>query len=294
MNRAGRAVERTAGRTAERTTGRKTGRTAGRTTGRVAERTERRATGKIIWTFNFLGIAFIVICYLLMNLKEKESGLPYGQLYFDEELSGYRGIIPNSLLGLMEKNPETKEFVLNYPVYKDYQADMNLSVELDSEGIPLFLQWDERWGYKTYGDDFMALNGCGPTCLSMVYCGLTGDDEWNPYEVAKMADNGGYYVDGAGSSWELMSSGAEEMGLTVHNVIFDGAHIRSELSKGRPIICAMWPGDFTTAGHFIVLAGEAEDGSIIVRDPNSIIRSEKNWALDILLPQIKNLWSYSY
>lgn len=233
-----------------------------------------RKAGKIIWTLNFIGIAFIVACYLLINRREEEG-------------------IPKSLLGLMEKNPEAKEFVLNYPEYKDLAPDRNLSVELDGEGIPLFLQWDERWGYESYGDDFLALNGCGPTCLSMVCCGLSGDDEWNPYEVAKMADEDGYYVDGAGSSWDLMESGAKKLGLTVHSVIFDEAHIRSELQEGRPIICAMWPGDFTTSGHFIILADETENGDIIVRDPNSIIRSEKTWRLSELIPQIKNLWSYS-
>ena len=63
----------------------------------------------------------------------------------------------------------------------------------------------------------------------MVVCGLTGDTKWNPYEVAKMAEDNGYYVDGSGSSWELMSSGAEKLGLTVSSVIFDAEHIRASL-----------------------------------------------------------------
>ena len=92
----------------------------------------------------------------------------------------------------------------------------------------------------------------------------------------------------------MMESGAVALGLTVHSVIYDADHVRKELEEGRPIICAVWPGDFTTSGHFIVLAGIAEDGNIIVRDPNSIVRSEKTWALSEILPQIKNLWSYSY
>jgi len=260
----------------------------------MKQRRKKRSVGKIIWSLNFCGFAFIIVCYLLLYIHEEESGLTFYQLYFDEELSKYYGEIPNSLLGLMEKNPEAKSFVLNYPEYKKYEPDRDLSDELENEGIPLLLQWDERWGYEPYGDDFHALNGCGPTCLSMVYLGLSGDDAWNPYEVARMAEDGGYYADGAGSLWELMKSGAEAIGLTVYSVIYDAEHIRKELEEGRPIICAMWPGDFTTSGHFIVLAGVTEDGSIIVRDPNSKIRSEKTWALNEILPQIKNLWSYSY
>lgn len=60
-----------------------------------------------------------------------------------------------------------------------------------TEQIPLFLQWDERWGYETYGDDFFATDACGPTTLSMVVCGLSGSAVWNPLEVARFADEQG-------------------------------------------------------------------------------------------------------
>lgn len=119
---------------------------------------------------------------------------------------------PESLIALVERNPETKDFVLDYPKYKGLE-EIDISKDVMKGEIPHFLQWDERWGYETYGSDFLAVTGCGPTCLSMVTCGLTGDTQWNPYEVAKMAEDNGYYVDGSGSSWDLMSSGAEKLGL---------------------------------------------------------------------------------
>ena len=145
---------------------------------------------------------------------------------------------PESLIALVERNPETKDFVLDYPKYKGLE-EIDISKEVTKGEIPHFLQWDERWGYETYGSDFLAVTGCGPTSLSMVVCGLTGDTKWNPYEVAKMAEDNGYYVDGSGSSWELMSSGAEKLGLTVSSVIFDAEHIRATLESGQPIICVM-------------------------------------------------------
>ena len=143
---------------------------------------------------------------------------------------------PESLIALVERNPETKDFVLDYPKYKGLE-EIDISKDVMKGEIPHFLQWDERWGYETYGSDFLAVTGCGPTCLSMVTCGLTGDTQWNPYEVAKMAEDNGYYVDGSGSSWALMSSGAEKLGLTVSSVIFDAEHIRATLEAGQPIIC---------------------------------------------------------
>lgn len=199
---------------------------------------------------------------------------------------------PESLIALVERNPETKDFVLDYPKYKGLE-EIDISKDVMKGEIPHFLQWDERWGYETYGSDFLAVTGCGPTCLSMVTCGLTGDTRWNPYEVAKMAEDNGYYVDGSGSSWALMSSGAEKLGLTVSSVIFDAEHIRATLEAGQPIICVMGPGDFTNAGHFLVLTGVDKNGDIILQDPNSVKRTKQHWDVQKLMNQMKNLWAYS-
>lgn len=204
------------------------------------------------------------------------------------EQEGY----PESLIELMEKHPETKEFVLGYMENKNKDADIDVSKEVSRGKIPLFLQWDERWGYKMYGSDFMAVTGCGPVCLSMVRCGLSGDAYWNPLEVARIAEKQGYYVDGEGSSWDLMVSGAEQIGLMAYGISFDESSILSELQAGTPIICVVGPGDFTTTGHFIVLAGVDEDGNVTVRDPNSRINSEKTWKIEELMSQIQNLWGY--
>lgn len=202
------------------------------------------------------------------------------------------GDYPDSLLQLLQDNPETRQFVLDYPGQKDVSKNRDVSGEIRKGQVPLFLQWDERWGYENYGGDFLAVTGCGPTCLSMVYCGLTGDGEWNPYRMAQFSEENGYYVTGSGTSWDLMTYGAQQLGLEASEVIFDEEHIRRELAEGHPIICSMRPGDFTTAGHFIVLKGEDQDGNIQVCDPNSRIRSEQSWKLEELMPQIKNLWSY--
>lgn len=204
------------------------------------------------------------------------------------------GEYPQSLLDLLERNPETQEFVLDYPINKDIDFEIDLTNDLKKGTIPLLLQWDIRWGYEIYGSDFLAITGCGPTCLSMVRCGLSGEDEWNPLEVANMAEEYGFYVDEVGTSWELMTTGAIQLGLDVNSVIYDEAHIIAELEKGRPIICAMGPGDFTTSGHFIVLTGVDESGRIKICDPNSRINSEKSWKAEEIIPQIRNLWSYTY
>lgn len=262
---------------------------SGRNRNHAARRRRKRRKARFHFLAAMLGtllgaVLLVLVAYTVINLISGFGKVDTAKL----REKGY----PESLITLVERNPETKDFVLDYPKYKGLQ-EIDLSKEVTKGEISHFLQWDERWGYEIYGSDFMALTGCGPTCLSMVVCGLTGETRWNPYEVAKMAEENGYYVDGSGSSWDLMSSGAESLGLTVSNVIFDEEHIRATLEAGQPIICIMGPGDFTDGGHFLVLTGVDSDGNIILRDPNSVERTDKHWDLSQLMNQMKNLWSYS-
>ena len=53
----------------------------------------------------------------------------------------------------------------------------------------------------------------------------------------------------------------------------------------------MAPGDFTDAGHFIVIV-RYEDGLFYVHDPNSKKNTEVGWSYETLKTQIKNMWSY--
>lgn len=255
---------------------------------RKSRRRRKRRKARIRFLASMLGTLLGAVLLVLVAYTALNFFCGFGKVNAQKlREQGY----PESLIALVERNPETKDFVLDYPKYKGLE-EIDISKEVTKGEIPHFLQWDERWGYETYGSDFLAVTGCGPTSLSMVVCGLTGDTKWNPYEVAKMAEDNGYYVDGSGSSWELMSSGAEKLGLTVSSVIFDAEHIRATLEAGQPIICVMGPGDFTDAGHFLVLTGVDQEGDIILQDPNSVERTKQHWDVQKLMNQMKNLWSY--
>ena len=167
--------------------------------------------------------AALAVCAVLAVLAGTGWRYLQGRFLYSPERLAEEGY-PESLIELLEKNPETKDFVLGYADYEG-PVDIDISGEVKQGEIPHFLQWDKRWGYETYGSDFLALTGCGPTCLSMVLCGLSGDTQWNPLEVARWAEEQGYYVDGSGSSWELMTTGAESLGLTASGVTFDEDHI---------------------------------------------------------------------
>ncbi len=201
--------------------------------------------------------------------------------------------LPSELVEMLRKNPETEDFVLSYPEEKDIDHDIDLSEYKNSNTPPLLLQWDKRWGYKKYGDGMIAFTGCAPTCLSMVSVYLTGDTSLDPLYIANKAEKEGYYVEGVGSDWSVMTAFAKELGLDAKELPLDKNTVIRCLESGEPIICAMGPGDFTETGHFIVLSG-IEDGKIKINDPNSIANSKKLWDFEDISGQIKNLWRYKY
>lgn len=207
---------------------------------------------------------------------------------FAEEKGLFFAQYPKSLIELLERNPETESFVLNYPLHQ--KGDVDLSGFDRKTGVPLFLQWDPMWGYEKYGRDFLAVTGCGPTCLAMAGYYLTGSEEMNPRDIADFAEDNGYYVKGHGSSWALISEGAVQLGLTATELPLAKGKIMAALEAGKPVILALREGDFTTTGHYIVLTG-LEDGSFRVNDPNSVKNSEILWTYEQLEPQIRNIWA---
>lgn len=206
-----------------------------------------------------------------------------------EEAGKPGDMYPQELLEMLEKNPETYSFVAGYP-----ERDIYLGKEIDLSGeytpgqAPLLMQWDPRWGYDSYGDDMVAVAGCGPTCMTMAYLYLTGDTSMNPRKMAEYAFSQGYCTD-VGTSWGFFTEGASGLGCSGNELPLSETAMKGALDEGGVIICSMRPGDFTTTGHFIVLRGYGEDG-FYVNDPNSRENSKKTWDYDTLSGQIKCLW----
>ena len=200
------------------------------------------------------------------------------------------GDYPARLLTLLENRPESEEFVLEYPKHKDETPDPNMKEYKKCSSVPLFIQWDKRWGYASYGDGIVGLDGCGPTCLSMVAVYYFQDTKLSPDYVADFAYRRGYYKDGVGSTWDLFTKGGTKLGLTVKELPLDESVMKNALQQGDSIILSVGEGDFTTKGHFIIVTGFTDEG-FRVNDPNSYQNSEKVWTYERLSPQIKNLWA---
>lgn len=208
-----------------------------------------------------------------------------------KEIYENRERYPEELLQALCSNPEMIDFAKGY-LEAERAASGKITARDLGGRLPLFIQWDERWGYAPYGSSCVGLSGCAPTCLSMVIVGLTGNTDFSPDAVAQYAYENGYYVEGTGTAWSLMTEGSRAFGITGIELGLDEGAVMQRLENGEPVICSMRPGDFTAAGHFIVLAG-IQDGKIIVNDPNSRKRSNALWEYDTLKGQIKNLWVFT-
>lgn len=163
---------------------------------------------------------------------------------------------------------------------------------MEKGNIPLFIQWDKRWGKNVYGDGTIASNGCGPTALAMVIAGLTKRSDMYPNVLAEYSMRRGFYVPGVGSSWELMTQAALDYGLQVQTIDMDETAILVKLHANHPIICSVGPGDFTAIGHFIVLIGIDKQGKILVHDSKSRVRSKRSYEFTRLKKQVRQAWVY--
>ena len=197
---------------------------------------------------------------------------------------------PEVLLEMLSRNSDMTDYVVNYLDKKSTVTADNIG-KVKKGDFPLLLQYDERWGYGVYGDSVIAISGCGPTVISMVIAGLTGNNSITPYDVAKYSEGNGYYDSLAGTSWSLFTEGVSEYGIKGTTISLSKSIMMNELENGHPIACSMRKGDFTTTGHIILITG-VKDGKFIINDPNSKERSQKLWDYETLEPQIRNLWSF--
>ncbi len=198
--------------------------------------------------------------------------------------------IPANYVSMALTDDDRLGFVLDYP---DREAMQQAPSALDEslESIPLLIQWDGRWGYIPYGDQTIAIAGCGPTAMAMVLSWLNQDPSITPALLAQTADEHGLYVIGAGSSHEIFPFLAALYGDSCIPFDTTAQNLLDLASQNIPMILQMVPGDFTRTGHFIVISG-AEDGKLKVNDPNSKKRSAELWDPETVASQSAGGWYF--
>ena len=230
------------------------------------------------WLFAFVVlVASAVLMFSLVTQAPSEAQMDLMRYARERDIDFE--VYPNSLLKLLDRNPETEEFVRNYPFRLEQAADLG---GYDArQGVPLFLQWDERWGYLTCGGDFVGCSGSAPMCLAMAGCYISGGEaKFYPDKIVAFADENGYYGD------DLISMGGKALGLKVTGLTREEQKIATYLKNGDPIIASTGFGDFE---NYIVLTGYY-DGTVTLKDPDSKVNSEKEWAYEDISRQFKKIW----
>ena len=197
---------------------------------------------------------------------------------------------PEKVIELLTKNPETVDFVDHYEEKKDEPCAETIE-EFESGTIPHLLQWDERWGYTSYGTSNIAVSGCGPTCMAMVLSYLTDDASLTPAVLAKYSEENGHITENNSTLWSFMSDACTNWGVKCTECGVAEEQIERMLNAGQPIICNVGEGDFTENGHYIVLTAY-NNGKVSVLDPFSN-KNTKDWVYEDIKDQIKGSWSYS-
>lgn len=228
-----------------------------------------------------------------------KDALAQNELTFDTEneyawLKQHRGMYPKEKIEAAEGNKGLIHFLYQYGM-KEYETGLKVSLtenEVAAE-IPLLMQWDERWGFEDYGSFNIGISGCGPTCLSMILVGLTKNEELTPLYIADYAMKNGYYMAGTGTMWALFTDFSILYDVACKDLAVAKEDILGELEKGHPVICSMRRGQFTRAGHFIVLK-KVEDDIISINDPNSLAHSMSAWKYEDFSKEIAHAWSFEH
>lgn len=156
--------------------------------------------------------------------------------------------------------------------------------EVREDKVPILYQTDLKWKDEKYGDSTIGEAGCAPTALAMAF----GMDD--PREIVAYSENHGHYVEGIGTAWTLIEEAAAAYNHTAYELGLDQNEVDSVLAQNGTVILNVKPGQFTTTGHFLLLAGKDENGYIL-HDPNSKNNTSRYWNWKEFEQDIVILWA---
>lgn len=198
-----------------------------------------------------------------------------------------------------ESIPFVRSYPSSYPTASP-SSDESQAISSDSPSssvpatsIPHVYQWDQRWANTGFAGNAMGVSGSGPTCLAMVYQGLTGDKSKTPYDMGKAAEEAKAVNDKLGMKAEFLYDGAAALKLDCTELYPTYDTIRDALLTGDAIILVIEPGRFTSTESFVVIAGMADNGKAIMNDPYSIEHSSQLWDIDELAAISTAMYVYS-
>ena len=183
-----------------------------------------------------------------------------------------------SFVSLPSSEEETSSGILSVP-----------TVQSLKERFLYYYQTDPQWADYLYGgNDPMSEFGCGPTAMAMVVSNLTSEII-TPPEMAEWAFHNGYYSRGHGSFHALIPEAAKAFGLRVESLsVKTPEALRMCLENDKIAVFLMGPGHFTDGGHFILIIGNNDDGTVRIADPVDQTHSDTDWDPALLLSELSS------
>ena len=202
--------------------------------------------------------------------------------------------VQQKLLKLAADEPAAQSYVRNFPEKYPAKTPSNGQVKTVStgKGVPRFYQWDELWGYTVYSGTAFGLTGCCPTCLAMVYQSVTGNTDMSPYDMGELAVRDGYATEYEGTYATFLVDEAHTLGLPVSEIDVTKKALKNALQSGQVVIVNFAPGYFTAYGHYVVITGITQDGSVVMNDPYSEERSNQTWDIDTIVEESQGFYAY--
>lgn len=175
------------------------------------------------------------------------------------------------------KHPEAIDFVANYPS-SDGQAK-SYSDTVEKGTAPKLYTWDTRWGATTYGSSILAVNGSGPTAVSMAYMGLVGKGDKTPSDVAELVTAANDATGESGMHSDFIENHLDKLGLRAQSYDSSAANINALLDQGTYLLAEVKANAFGDGApaHWVLIASENADGSVMVYDPTSPEVSSHPW-----------------
>ncbi len=243
--------------------------------------TDEQARNKILIPILALIIGLLLLFAMILHILTIPFAL-LGSMFFGNELDWVNTVRADTdFTQLLNRNSS------------DWQTGYGQTYEgiVFSDGqtqVPYYNQLDSRWADLPYGETgTIGLEGCGPTAMAMVLSAFTGEAH-DPVELAAWSVANGHRCEGNGSYHSLIPESARAYGLAVEGAGLDGAQAVSDaLAGGKLVVAIMSEGHFTTSGHFIVLRGVTAEGNVLVADPASKSRSEREWDFRIILSEAR-------
>ncbi|MBG9982468.1 C39 family peptidase [Aerococcaceae bacterium DSM 111020] len=190
----------------------------------------------------------------------------------------------------MDASVEGTNFLPRYPAQFTPSND-----NVKQLNIPLIIQTSPQWRSLPYGNtgsQQMHENGCAIVTLAMTKSYLDNRDV-TPNDILSWA--GEQYFTPDGTSWQIFQDFTIENNYHLENFGNNFENAMKATQEGKPVIVSVSEGQFTEAGHFIIVRGyDEENGLVYINDANDDVKKAFSMQAvdeDVIINEGINYWA---